>query len=60
LWSGHLDQAARTLDSGMAATALGGEDERGDCLGSLALVEALRGRLSRAATLAAQATLAAR
>ena len=58
LWSGHLDQAARTLDSGMAATALGGEDERADCLGSLALVEALRGRLSRAATLAAQATAA--
>jgi LuxR family transcriptional regulator, maltose regulon positive regulatory protein len=59
LWSGHLDQAARTLDSGVtAATASGGEDERADCLGSLALVEALRGRLGRAATLAAQATAA--
>ena len=59
LWSGHLDQAARTLDSGVAAaTASGGEDERADCLGRLALVEALRGRLGRAATLAAQATAA--
>jgi LuxR family transcriptional regulator, maltose regulon positive regulatory protein len=59
LWSGHLDQAARTLDSGVAAaTASGGEDERAGCLGPLALVEALRGRLGRAATLAAQATAA--
>jgi LuxR family transcriptional regulator, maltose regulon positive regulatory protein len=59
LWSGHLDQAAQTLDSGMAAaTASGDEDERADCLAPLALVEALRGRLGRAATLAAQATAA--
>jgi LuxR family maltose regulon positive regulatory protein len=59
LWSGHLDQAARTLDSVVsAATTSGGEDERADCLGPLALVEALRGRLGRAATLAAQATTA--
>ena len=59
LWSGHFDQAARTLDSGVAAaTASGGEDERADCLGPLALVEVLRGRLGRAATLAAQATAA--
>ena len=51
LWSGHLDEAARTLESGVAAaTASGGEDERADCLGHLALVEALRGRLRRAAT----------
>ena len=50
LWSGQLDQAARTLDSGVAAaTASGAEDERADCLGYLALVEALRGRLGRAA-----------
>ncbi len=57
LWSGHLDQAARTFDSGVAAaTASGEEDERADCLAPLALVEALRGRLGRAATLAAQAT----
>ncbi len=59
LWSGHLDLAARTLDSGVAAaTAPGEEDERADCLASLSLVEALRGRLGRAATLAAQATAA--
>ena len=57
LWSGHLDQAARTLDSGLAAaTVAGGEDERADCLGHLALVEALRGRLCRATELAARAT----
>ena len=59
LWSGHLDQAARTLDSGVAAaTASGGQDERADCLGHLALAEALRGRLCRAAAAAAQATAA--
>jgi LuxR family transcriptional regulator, maltose regulon positive regulatory protein len=59
LWSGQLDQAARTLESGVAAaTAAGGEDERADCLGHLALAEALRGRLGRAATLADQATAA--
>jgi len=57
LWSGRLDQAARTLESGVAgATASGGVGEPEDCLGHLALVEALRGRLGRAATLAAQAT----
>ena len=55
LWSGHLDQAARTLASGVtAATAPGAEDERADCRGHLALVEALRGRLDRAGTVAAQ------
>ena len=59
LWSGHLDEAARTLESGAAAaTASGGEDERADCLGHLALAEALRGRLCRAATVAAQAAAA--
>jgi LuxR family transcriptional regulator, maltose regulon positive regulatory protein len=59
LWSGQLDQAARTLESGVtAATAPGGEGEPEDCLGHLALVEALRGRLGRAAILAAQATAA--
>ena len=57
LWSGHLDQAARTLDSGVAAaTASGGQDERAECLGHLALAEALRGRLGRAVAAAAQAT----
>ena len=59
LWSGHLDEAAHVLDSGVAAaTASGGEDERADCLGHLALVEVLRGRLRRAAKLAAGATAA--
>ncbi len=59
LWSGHLDEAARILDSGAAAaTAVGGENERADCLGLLALVEALRGQLCRAVKLAAQATAA--
>ncbi len=59
LWSGHFDQAAWTLESGLAAaTACGAQDDRADCLGQLALVEALRGRLGRAATLAAQTTAA--
>ena len=56
LWSGHLDQAARVLESGVAAAAFSGSDRlRADCLGHLALAEALRGRLGRAADLAAQA-----
>ena len=59
LWSGRLDEAASILDSGVAAaTASGGEHERASCLGHLALVEALRGRLRRAAKLAGQATAA--
>ena len=59
LWSGHLDAAARVLDSGAAtATASCAQDERVGCLGYLALVEALRGRLCRAAELAGQATAA--
>jgi len=56
LWSGRLDEAARVLQAGAAATAAyGGEAERADCVGRLALVEALRGRLGRAAQLAGQA-----
>jgi LuxR family transcriptional regulator, maltose regulon positive regulatory protein len=58
LWSGQLDQAARTLGSEVAAATTCGEDERADCLGHLALVEVLRGRLRRAAELAGQATAA--
>jgi LuxR family maltose regulon positive regulatory protein len=59
LWSGHLDQAARVLDLAVgAAVGPGGERERAQCLGQLALVEALRGQLRRAAKLAAQATAA--
>ena len=60
LWSGHLDEAARVLDSAVAtAAAAGGEHERADCLGQLALVEALRGRLRRAVKLATEATAVA-
>ena len=56
LWSGHLDEAARILDSGAAAAAApGGEHERAACLGRLALVEVVRGRLRHAAKLAGQA-----
>ncbi len=59
LWSGHLDEAAVVLESGVAAaTACGGENEPADCLGQLALAEALRGRLRRAATVATVATQA--
>ena len=57
LWSGRFDEAARVLEAGVAAAAAPGE-ERGriDCLSLLALAEALRGRLGRAAELACQAT----
>jgi LuxR family transcriptional regulator, maltose regulon positive regulatory protein len=55
LWSGHLDEAARILESAVAATALGAEDVRADCLGHLALAEAMRGRMSHAATAAFEA-----
>jgi LuxR family transcriptional regulator, maltose regulon positive regulatory protein len=59
LWSGHLTEAADVLESGMAAAgASGGENEPADCLGPLALAEALRGRLRRAAAVADRATAA--
>ncbi|HET7245802.1 MAG TPA: LuxR C-terminal-related transcriptional regulator [Streptosporangiaceae bacterium] len=59
LWSGRFDEAARTLRSGVAAaTTAGGDHARADCLGSLALAEALRGRLSRAGELADEAMTA--
>ena len=58
LWSGHLDQAVCALDSGVAAaSAPGAEHEQAECLGYLALAESLRGRLGRAAELAAQAAV---
>jgi LuxR family transcriptional regulator, maltose regulon positive regulatory protein len=61
LCSGHLDQAAGLLASGVAvATASGADHERADGLGHLALVEAGRGRLGRAAELAAEAGQAIR
>ena len=53
LWSGHFDQAAATLSA--AARAVPDTWQRADCLGHLALVEALRGRLSHAAELAVPA-----
>jgi LuxR family transcriptional regulator, maltose regulon positive regulatory protein len=56
---GRFGEAARVLDGGVTAAAASGEErERIDCLGHLALVEALRGRLGRAAELAEQATAA--
>ena len=59
LWLGHLDEAARFFDAGVAAaTGPGAEHERAACLGHLALVAALRGRLRKAAKLAGQATAA--
>jgi LuxR family transcriptional regulator, maltose regulon positive regulatory protein len=59
LWSGHLDNAARVLDAAVAAAvASGRRDEQGDCLGHLALVEALRDRHGHATELATQATAA--
>jgi LuxR family transcriptional regulator, maltose regulon positive regulatory protein len=57
LWSGHLDQAACILKSAVTAAA-GAEDERAECLGYLALAEALRGRMGHAVTAAAQAAAA--
>ena len=59
LWSGHLDEAARVLEAGLAAASSAGECEQADWAGYLALAEALRGRLGRAAELAGQAALAA-
>jgi LuxR family transcriptional regulator, maltose regulon positive regulatory protein len=59
LWSGNLAEAARILDSGVAAAvAPGAEYERAGCLGHLALIAAWQGRPQRAAKLAADATAA--
>ena len=55
LWCGHLDEAAHVLEAGAAEAASGGEYGQADWAGQLALVEALRGRLDRAAKLAGQA-----
>jgi len=48
LWAGRLDQAAGYFAEGAAASAVAAAYERADCLGYLALVEALSGRLDRA------------
>ena len=55
LWCGQPDEAARVLEAGAADTASAGEHEQADWLGQLALVEALRGRLGRAAELVGHA-----
>ena len=56
LWSGHLEEAARVLEAGLAAEATAGrEAERAGWAGQLSLAEALRGQLSHAAELASQA-----
>ena len=61
LWSGRFDEAARVLETGVAAAATPGEDrERIDCRSHLALTEAVRGRLGRAAELACEAIAAGR
>jgi LuxR family maltose regulon positive regulatory protein len=49
IWAGRLDEAAAFFAEGAAAGTLGAAHERAECLGFLALVEALNGRLSRAA-----------
>jgi LuxR family maltose regulon positive regulatory protein len=61
LWAGHLDEAAATLSSAATAVppAIDGVYAQADCLAYLALVEALRGRLSHAAELADEAAGAA-
>ena len=58
LWSGDLGAAAITLDAGAAAAgACDAALERADCLGHLALLRALGGRLNDAAALAADAAI---
>ncbi len=56
LWAGQLEEAAAVFGAGLAAAAVGDSSyERADCLGYLALVDALQGRLSHAAELAGEA-----
>jgi LuxR family maltose regulon positive regulatory protein len=54
-WSGRFDAASSLFQAGAAAGRTA-ERERADCLGHLALIEMLQGRLSRAEELAAEAT----
>ena len=49
LWAGDLEEAAAYFTEGATATARAAAYERAGCLGYLALVEALSGRLDRAA-----------
>ena len=56
LWSGHLGEAAATFEAAIAAVpAPDSTHERASCLGYLALADALRGRLNRAASTAGDA-----
>jgi LuxR family transcriptional regulator, maltose regulon positive regulatory protein len=56
MWAGDADGAAITFRAGIAAaSAPDSSCERAACLGQLSLVEALRGRLSRAAQLGGEA-----
>ena len=56
LWSGHLGEAAATFEAAIAAVpAADSTHERAGCLGYLALADALRGRLNRAAGTAGEA-----
>jgi LuxR family transcriptional regulator, maltose regulon positive regulatory protein len=58
LWSGRLEEASRLLETRLGdADTQGQEREGSGQAGHLALVEALRGRLSRAVALAGRATL---
>jgi LuxR family maltose regulon positive regulatory protein len=60
LWAGRLDEAAATFSSAVSASpSPDGMFAQADCLGYLALVEALRGRLSHAVELAGEASEAA-
>jgi len=54
-WAGRLDAAAVRFADAAAVPAAETTHERSGCLGYLALVEALRGRLSRAVELAGEA-----
>jgi LuxR family maltose regulon positive regulatory protein len=60
LWAGQLDEAAAIFEAGVAAARVADSSyEHADCLGYLALAEALSGRLNRAAELAGEAAGAA-
>jgi LuxR family transcriptional regulator, maltose regulon positive regulatory protein len=53
-WSGSLRAASAAFAAGATFSSIpGGEHARADCVGKLALVEALRGRLNRAVDLTA-------
>ena len=56
LWAGRPEAAAAHFQAGLAACALEPAYERADCLGYLALVEAVQGQLSRAAAHADEVT----